>query len=90
MADMIAVTGHHVGKCCPFCDHELHAGDPPVCLNADCFLFGWPAPLPVQRMIRDVVRKAPGSPLREHRIRVAEAKSRLEHREYGNGESPAS
>lgn len=58
MAEMIAVTGHHVGLCCTFCEAELHPGSPPVCLNAACFLFGWPCPLPVQRMIRDRERVA--------------------------------
>lgn len=54
---MIAVTGHHVALCCPFCEHELHAGDPPVCLNGDCWLFGYPAPLPEQRMVKDGPRQ---------------------------------
>lgn len=60
MAEMIAATGHHVALCCVFCEAELHAGTPPVCLNADCFLFGWPCPLPVQRMLRD--RRLPRGP----------------------------
>lgn len=56
MAQMIPVTGYHVAMCCPFCEAELLDGDPAVCLNADCFLFGYPAPIPVQRMLRDIPR----------------------------------
>lgn len=59
---MIAIAGHHVGSCCPFCEAELHPGDPPVCLNADCFLFGYPAPLPVQRQILNRPKPLPTGP----------------------------